>query len=168
MTERGAKLWGVLGTVCMVASVGFLLYVTLAWMVPIGFIRTLTSFPEVLWNRLPHAVGLSRATKDVPAAIQRTEAMQTALREQAVAANAALAQAVAARGQVAAMKEQLAKSQAALRTLLGEQAALEASNVRHAARIAELEQAMAVVRARPLPTITTRQEALDALRRAGY
>lgn len=163
MMLRRIVEWGV-----VLACVGVLAYVLLMWVAPIGWIKTLVDFPEVLWDRLPHVPGLSQATKDVPAAIARTEAAQAALREQAAAANAALRQAADARVQAAAFKAQLGQAKAALAPLLKRQSELEALNLRHAVRIMEMEAALATVQAKPVAPVTSRQGAVDTLKRLGY
>jgi hypothetical protein len=159
--------WGV-----ALACAGFVVYALLSALFavigPIGWIKTLADFPQVMWDRLPHVPGLSQATKDVPAAIARTEAAQVALREQAAAANAALRQAGDARAQATALKAQLAQAKAALVPVLKRQSELEALNRRHATRIRELETALATVRAKPVAPVTSRQGAVDTLKRLGY
>jgi capsule polysaccharide export protein KpsE/RkpR len=146
----------------------WLLYVAVSWFMPVTLIRTLLDFPETLWNNLPHVPGLGQATRDVPAAIKRTEEAQAALREQAAAANSALAQAKAARFQVSELKRQLAQAQADLAPLRARQGELEGDSRAQAARVADLERALAVAGLAPVSKVTTRQQAVDALRKAGY
>jgi hypothetical protein len=147
---------------------GALAYGALALLSPARWVHSVTNFAEMLWDRLPHVPLLGPARREVPAAIRRTEEAQAALREQAAAVNAALAQAAGARAQVAALKAELARSQAALGPMLRQQSELAALNVRHVERVRELEDALAKVKAQPVAPVTTRQQAVEALRRLGY
>lgn len=137
----------------------------LAFLAPLGWVRTLTELPDFLWSRLPHVSGMQDAIKDGKAAAARTEASQTALREQAAATKAALAAAERARRDVIALKRELAAANAALAPLRAKIQALEAEDSQHRQRITELEAALAKVQATPVAPIESRREAVEALRR---
>jgi len=132
------------------------------------FIVGLAQLPGQWWDRIgfvPERRQLERELKEQTASNEKALVDLRKARETLAATQAQVA---ALRVEATTSKKRVEDIQQALGVLAKQTTALQAQVDQDMARIAELDAANSKVSSKPVPRITSRQQAIDALRGMGY